>query len=177
MQSNQNSILAFPVTAPESVVEMARQQGGDVRRTKTAPWSMMQTFLEEDVCASQQRCPQFLLYSDALAVLTSLAEYLARRERTLSEVLAELPGFVTVRRDVDVDWNDKGKVLRHLAEESGEQKIETAEGIKVQHPEGWALILPDADEPVCRVYSEAFNQETAESLTDMYVQKIQDILK
>ncbi|MEG3068744.1 MAG: hypothetical protein RQM95_11225 [Syntrophaceticus schinkii] len=68
--------------------------------------------------------------------MTSLAEYLARRERTLSEVLAELPGFVTVRRDVDVDWNDKGKVLRHLAEESGEQKIETAEGIKVQHPEG-----------------------------------------
>lgn len=177
MQSNQNSILALPVTAPESVVEMARQQGGDVRRTKTAPWAMMQTFLEEDVRASQQRCPQFLLYSDALAVLTSLTEFLARRERPLSEVLAELPGFVTVRKDVEVDWDDKGKVLRHLAEESGNQKIETAEGIKVQHPQGWTLVLPDADEPVCRIYSEAFNQEVAESLTDMYVQKIQDILK
>lgn len=177
MQSNQNSILAFPVTAPESVVEMARQQGGDIRRTKTAPWAMMQTFLEEDVRASQQRCPQFLLYSDALAVLASLAEFLARRGKPLSEVLAELPGFVTARRDVEVNWDDKGKVLRHLAEDSGEQKIETAEGIKIQHPQGWALVLPDADEPVCRVYSEAFNQEVAESLTDMYVEKIQKILK
>jgi len=36
-------------------------------------------------------------------------------------------------------------------------------------------VLPDADEPVCRVFAESFNQEAAESLTDMYVKKIQDI--
>ncbi len=137
----------------------------------------MQAVLEEDVRASQQRWPQFLLYSDALAVLASLGEFLARRSQSLSEVLAELPGFITARRDVQVDWDDKGKVLRHLAKESAEQKIETAEGIKVRHPQGWAAVLPDAEEPVCRVYSEAFNQEAAESLTEMYVQKIEDILK
>jgi mannose-1-phosphate guanylyltransferase/phosphomannomutase len=38
------------------------------------------------------------------------------------------------------------------------------------------MVLPDAEEePMCRVYSEAFNQEAAESLTDMYVTKIQEI--
>ena len=177
MQSNQNSVLALPVTVPESVTEMVRRRGGKVKRTKTAPWAVMQAVLEEDVRASQQRWPQFLLYSDALAVLASLGEFLARRSQSLSEVLAELPGFITARRDVQVDWDDKGKVLRHLAKESAEQKIETAEGIKVRHPQGWAAVLPDAEEPVCRVYSEAFNQEAAESLTEMYVQKIEDILK
>jgi mannose-1-phosphate guanylyltransferase/phosphomannomutase len=76
---------------------------------------------------------------------------------------------------VEVDWDDKGKVLRQLAEESQKQKVETTEGIKIQHPQGWAMVLPDAEEPMCRVYSEAFNQEAAESLTDMYVTKIQEI--
>jgi mannose-1-phosphate guanylyltransferase/phosphomannomutase len=175
MESNQNSILALPVTAPESVVEMAQKQGRDIRRTKAAPWAIMETLLEDDVRASQQRCPQFLLYNDALAVLTALTEFLARRRRPLSEVLAEIPSFVTVRKDVEVDWDDKGKVLRHLAEEYEKQNIDTAEGIKIQHPQGWAMVLPDAEEPVCRVYSEAFNQEAAESLTDMYVTKIQEI--
>ncbi len=176
MQSNQNSILALPVTAPESVVEMARQQGGEVRRIKTAPWAMMQTFLEDDLCASQQRCPQYVLYNDALAVLVSLTEYLAYQARPLSTVLADLPSFVTTKRDVKVDWDDKGKVLRRLAEDSTGERLETAEGIKVRHPQGWALVLPDADEPVCRVYGEAFDQEIAESITEMYEQKIQDIL-
>jgi len=180
MQSNQNPVLALPVTVPESVAEMVRNLGGEVRRTKTAPWAVMQAFLEEDVYLSQQRWPQFLLYCDALAVLASLAEFLARQAKSLSKVLAELPGFITARRDVQVDWDDKGKVLRHLAKESAKGKIETvetAEGIKVRHPQGWAAVLPDAEEPVCRVYSEAFNQEAAESLTEMYVQKIQDILE
>ena len=177
LRANQGTILALPVTAPESVVEMAHRQGGDVRRTKTAPWALMQAFLEDDVRNSQQRCPQALLYGDALAILAVLVEFLAQIGKPLSEILEELPTFATVRRDVEVTWDDKGKVLRHLAEEAGERRIETAEGIKIQHPEGWALVLPDADDPVCRVYSEAFNMEIAESLTDMYVEKIQDICR
>lgn len=86
-------------------------------------------------------------------------------------ILSELPGFAVARKEVGVMWEEKGKVLRHLAEASADQKVETAEGLKIQHPQGWAMVLPDADEPVCRVYSEAFNQEIAESLTDMYVEK------
>ena len=30
---------------------------------------------------------------------------------------------------------------------------------------GWALVLPDADEPYYRIYSEGFSQEMAEELT------------
>jgi mannose-1-phosphate guanylyltransferase/phosphomannomutase len=38
------------------------------------------------------------------------------------------------------------------------------EGVKLADDKGWALILPDSDEPVCRVYSEGFNEEYAEEL-------------
>lgn len=175
LNANGRTILALPVNAPESVVEMAKHRGADVKRTKTAPWALMQAFLDEDVRVSQRRCPQFLLYGDALAILASLAEFLAREGKPLSEILRKMPCFATARRDVEVTWDAKGKVLRRLVEEAGERRLNTAEGIKVQHPEGWALILPDADEPLCRVYGEAFNQEVAESLTEMYVQKIQGL--
>ena len=90
-------------------------------------------------------------------------------------MLEELPGYATASREVEVTWDDKGRVLRRLAEEAGETQVEMPEGIRLRHPDGWALVLPDADEPLCRVFAESFNQETAESLTDMYVKKIQDI--
>ncbi len=173
--NNRRTVLALPVTVPEPVVEMARHRGAEVKRTKTAPWALMQAFLDEEVRVSQRRCPQFLLYGDALAILASLVEFLAQQGKPLSQVLMEMPGFATARKSVEVGWDAKGRVLRRLVEEVGEHRLNTDEGIKVQHPEGWALVLPDADEPLCRVYCEAFNQEVAESLSEVYVQKIRDL--
>lgn len=175
VQNNPGAILVLPATAPEAVIEMACWEGADVRRAKTAPWALMQEFMREDVLASQRSFPQYLFYHDALASIALLAQFLAKENRPLSEILSELPGFAVVKKDVGVMWDDKGKVLRHLAEASKDQKVETAEGLKIHHPQGWAMVLPDADEPVCRVYSEAFNQEVAESLTDIYVEKIKEI--
>lgn len=135
----------------------------------------MLTALDDEVVRSQQRFPQFFCYGDALATLGMIIEHVAREGQPLSRLIAELPKFATANRDVDVTWDDKGKVLRKLAEEAGDAQVEMPEGIKLHHPEGWALVLPDADEPVCRVFAESFKQETAESLTDMYVKKIQRI--
>lgn len=175
LRGNDQPTLVLPVTAPDALEGMVRELGGRVLRVKTAPWSMMKTFLSEDVLRSQERYPQFLLYGDALATLAVVVEFLAREKRPLSRILKEIPGFATARRDVEVSWDDKGKVLRFLAEEAGDNPVEMIEGIKMYHPQGWALVLPDADEPLCRVYSEGFNQEIAESLTEMYVDKIREI--
>ncbi len=179
LQVNDAAALVLPVTAPEAMVEQARRCGG-VRRTKTAPWAQLQAALAEDVVGSQRRFPQFFFANDALAGLGMVLEHLARAGRPLSLLISELPGFATASREVRVAWDERGKVLRRLAAEAEAkiaevQREEMPEGIKLRHPEGWALVLPDADEPVCRVFGESFNQETAESITDMYVQKIQEI--
>jgi mannose-1-phosphate guanylyltransferase/phosphomannomutase len=160
---------------PEAVVEYARQRGCRVIRTKSASWALMQAVLNNEATSSQQRFPQSFFYGDALAALGMIIEEVARQGRPLSRLVDDLPGFATASREVDVTWDDKGRVLRRLAEEAGEAQAEMPEGIRLRHPDGWALVLPDADEPVCRVLAESFNQETAESLTDMYVKRIQDI--
>ena len=175
LNGNESATLALPVTMPEAVVEHARIRGCQVKRTRTAPWAQMQTAWDDEVAGSQLHFPQFFFYGDALAALGMIIEYLAREGRPLSRLIESLPSFATANREVEVAWDDKGKVLRRLAEEAGESQVEIPEGIKLRHPEGWALVLPDADEPVCRVFAESLNYETAESLTDMYAQKIREI--
>ena len=49
---------------------------------------------------------------------------------------------------------------------------ELLDGVKVYHPQGWSLVLPDPEEPLCRVFSEGASMEIAESLTEFYVEKI-----
>jgi mannose-1-phosphate guanylyltransferase/phosphomannomutase len=167
--------LALPVTMPEAVVEHARRRGCSVVRTKSAPWAQMQASLNVEVAGSQRRFPQFFSHGDALAALGMIIEHLARDGRPLSRLLDELPGFATASREVDVTWDDKGRVLRRLAEEAGAAQAEMPEGVKLRHPDGWALVLPDADEPLCRVFAESFNQEIADDIGDLYVRKIRDI--
>ena len=49
-------------------------------------------------------------------------------------------------------------------------------GDVIHHDKGWVLVLPDADEPVCTIYTEGVSAEVAESLSEMYVDKIREII-
>lgn len=177
LRGNENPTMVFPVTAPDALQRLVEGRGGRVQRTRTAPWSLMQAFLKDEVLSTQNRYPQYLLYGDALATLGALVCLLAGEGRPFSELLADIPAFTIARREVEVTWEDKGRVLRTMVEGEDERRLEMLEGVKFFHPEGWALVLPDADEPLCRVYSEAFNQEVAESLTEFYVEKIRSICR
>lgn len=57
-------------------------------------------------------------------------------------------------------------------ESKGKNAVELFEGIKIRHENGWALILPDSEEAVCRIYSEGMSEEYAEELTRFYEEKI-----
>ncbi|HHX74198.1 MAG TPA: hypothetical protein GX699_04770, partial [Firmicutes bacterium] len=62
-------------------------------------------------------------------------------------------------------------------EETRDSDVELLDGVKVRHGQGWALVLPDSDKPVYRIYSEGYSTEAAAELTDMYAQKIRQYQK
>jgi len=119
---------------------------------------------------------EILLHFDALAALVRIFSFVAEQGIALGDLVDEVPAFFLSRREVPVSWEDKGKVIRRLIEEKPPQQLELIDGVKVFHPNGWALILPDPEEPVCRVFSEGASMEIAESLTEFYSRKIREML-
>ncbi|MGI6537362.1 MAG: hypothetical protein ACOX22_03325 [Caldicoprobacterales bacterium] len=67
--------------------------------------------------------------------------------------------------------------MRALIEEGSQSTggIRLFEGVRIQNDKGWALILPDSEEPVCKVYSEGWNEEFTEELASYFEKRIQDI--
>ena len=45
--------------------------------------------------------------------------------------------------------------MRTLMERSGDRELVLVDGVKVLHDDGWALALPDPEEPVTHVWAEA----------------------
>jgi len=86
-----------------------------------------------------------------------------------------IPEFYINKKDVECPWNAKGKVIRQIIEDEDAESVETLEGVKIHQNGGWVLVLPDAEQPICRVISESYSQEFAEELTAIYVNKIREI--
>ena len=82
--------------------------------------------------------------------------------RKLSELVAELPAVHIAHQAVHTPWDQKGMVMRTLVERSQGRDLVLVDGVKVLEADGWALVLPDPEEPLTHVWAEG-PTATAES--------------
>jgi mannose-1-phosphate guanylyltransferase/phosphomannomutase len=76
-----------------------------------------------------------------------------------------------VHRRVNTPWEHKGSVMRTLVEET-DQPMVLLDGVKVLYDDGWALALPDPEEPLTHVWAEAQSDAEAEQRAEEYVARI-----
>ena len=58
----------------------------------------------------------------------------------------------------------RGSLMRQLAERADGRAVETLDGLKVREADGWALVRPDALEPVVHIHAEASSDRAARAL-------------
>ncbi|HBV96677.1 MAG: nucleotidyltransferase [Peptococcaceae bacterium BICA1-7] len=168
--------VVVPVTAPDTIEKMAQIYGGKVIRTKTGVQDFIERVISlEGSVEGEGSYSQFMLHFDALGSLLSILAFTRSRGIGLGDLVDEIPAFYMNKKVVPVPWETKGTVIRKLIEEP-EREMELLDGVKVFHKDGWALVLPDPEEPVCRIFSEGATMEIAESLADFYVDKISNMM-
>ncbi len=163
--------VAIPVNVTQAVEKLAKRYRGRVLRAKATPRSLMELGLREQ--QEQRRvCSPAALSFDGLAALVYLLDFLAAHDLTLSGLLKEIPAIKILERETPCPWAHKGRVMRRLVQEASRHKTEMIDGLKIYHPEGWALILPDPERPSYHVYGEGYSEEISASLTDFYINRI-----
>lgn len=165
LSSPAHKAAAVPVSAPGFIEKMVEGLSGNAIRTALDSRSIMEV----------TRDSFFQLHYDALYALVILMDYLAREETDLARMARELPAFFMERKTVPTRWGDIGKVMRRLMEETRGQQVEMIDGIKVFHPGGWTLVVPDADESVFRIISEGCSAEEASSQASRYARWIREL--
>ncbi|MDN5347152.1 MAG: mannose-phosphate guanylyltransferase / phosphomannomutase [Clostridia bacterium] len=165
--------VTLPVAAPYLSELVASRAGRPLRRTKNHPGLWQESLLKEE---SPQALTQFVIYTDALAAVLYLLDWLSWRGQTLTGALADLPRVYAASRSVPCPWEAKGRVVRILAETEPAESVELLDGIQVKHGRGRALILPDQEEPFYRIHAEAFSQEAAEELAGFYERRVKEVL-
>jgi mannose-1-phosphate guanylyltransferase/phosphomannomutase len=121
--------------------------------------------------------PGFLPAFDAAANLVKVLELLARAGERLSSIVSHLPRVHMARETVVTPWEQKGMIMRTLVEMSKDREVQLIDGVKVRHDDGWALALPDPEEPVTHVWAEASTDAEARALVKEYARRIRQLLR
>jgi mannose-1-phosphate guanylyltransferase/phosphomannomutase len=174
--------IALPVSVSRAVERLVGEHGGEIVWTKLSAAHLTDTAASESIslAASQDGgfiVPSFLPAFDATAAFVKLLELLARSRTRLSKLVASLPRISIAHETVVTPWEEKGTVMRLLVERMKDRELVLVDGVKVVHDNGWALVLPDPDEPVTHVWAEGATEADARGVAQEYARRIRQMLR
>ncbi len=174
--------VVLPISATTHATEMVESRGGTVVSTPTSPAAIMAAASDPFACLASDMngkfiIPGFMPAFDAIATFASLVDLMARSDRRLSEIVDSLAPVHMASRDVITPWEQKGSVMRVLVEQAKDHRIDLVDGVRIHHEDGWALILPDPEEPTTQVLAEASRADSANRLAAEYARRIEELVR
>ena len=174
-------VIALPVNITQKATEIAEAHGVHVVPTKMSNAALMAAAMNPAVGFASDGAggyilPGFLPAFDAAGALLKILDLLARHDRPLSEVVEGLAKVHVSHESVVTPWEQKGLVMRSLVEMAGRDVV-LVDGVKVTHPDGWVLALPDPEEPVTHVWAEGSTDADSRRLAHEYARRIRQLLR
>jgi len=173
--------IALPVAASGAAEKICRDAGAEIVWTKLSASSLMDVARSEKVTLAASQSggfifPAFLPAFDGAATLVNLISLLTSTGRKLSELVASMPPVRIAHQSVHTPWDQKGMLMRTLVERSQGRELVLVDGVKVLEDDGWALVLPDPEEPLTHVWAEAPSAARAEARVQEYTTRLEQLL-
>ena len=111
---------------------------------------------------------------DGLAAVFQIAR--ALKQGRLSDLLAGLPETHMETREVACRTQDKGRILHTLCDHTAYPHT-LGEGVRFEHENGFATVVPDSHRGLVRVVSESVSSEFAQELCEFYFKAIEQMTK
>jgi len=177
-QTQQAGAIVVPVHAPSVIELLTAPFGVEVVRTRADVRSLTAIAVEraENLLLAGDLqggflFPEFHPGFDAMFAYVRLLEAAQQAGCSLAEIYDEIPPFVLLRQSLPCPWDQKGRVMRYVAQQV-QGRVETIDGLKVYTENGWVLILPDASEPQVHLYAEAPTESDAQRLLQRYTELV-----
>ncbi len=170
-------VVGVPVFAPAAIEPMVAERGGRVLRVRNSAEAQMRFASRETPVVLGDGLggfifPKFHPSFDGLFTLAKVLELLAVTKRSLADVIDETPAPRMARLKVACPWDEKGRVMRMLAQEPATERTRQVDGVKHEYDGEWVLVLPSVDQPLFDVWAEAHDEGRAWALAHQYADRV-----
>ncbi|OHD70481.1 MAG: phosphoglucosamine mutase [Spirochaetes bacterium RBG_16_49_21] len=183
--SRRTGRVVINLSTTKAVDDIARRHGAAVARTKVGEINVVEEMRRMGARIGGEGnggviSPEVHLGRDSLVGIGYVLEMMAERNKTISELAAELPRYYMKKGSITLSGRDiDPAVLAKLKNDHSGQKISTIDGLRIEflsHPEfsgGWVHLRPSNTEPIFRIIAEGKDQSQAEKIYGHF----EDLLK
>jgi phosphomannomutase len=174
LQTQKGPIIAN-VEVSRMIDDIAKMFGREVKRVKVGHSFLVQGANKHKASfgvetAAHYVIPSLVPFDDSMAVSFFMACVLSEREKSLSELVAEIPKTFFERINLECPDMKKTRVIDTLKSKLKKDfEINTLDGIRVDLPEGWILIRQSNTGPIIRISMEAKSEKSLENLKERFV--------
>lgn len=182
LAKKRGSTLVTPVSSGRLIEDVARNAGAKIDWTEVG--SVVVSHRIEEINAELGGeenggvfYPDHQPVRDGAMTASQILEIMALENKTLSQLVSELPTYFNTKVKVPVPPEKKEPILKALLNLSKDMNRIIIDGVKVIRDEGWFLIRPSGTEPLYRCFAEGKTQETADRLSEEGVELIEQAKK
>jgi phosphoglucosamine mutase len=168
-------IILANVESSMAVERVLEPAGGKVNRIRVGHTFLTLEAKKQDAILGIERSghmimPEYFLFDDAMVIPLRIAEILARSEKTLAELVDELPNYPKHTKNFDFPDTKKFQVIDNLKNKFAAEydKVNTMDGVRVDLENGWCLIRASNTSPVIRLTVEADSDAELASLMSKF---------
>ncbi|MDH3697968.1 MAG: phosphoglucosamine mutase [Flavobacteriaceae bacterium] len=113
---------------------------------------------------------------DALVGIALFLMLLAERRIPVSELRSGYPAYFMSKKKIQLTPDlDVDALLASMKNKYADEEVSTVDGVKIDFSDSWVHMRKSNTEPIIRIYTEAGNQNDADSLADRIIQEIKEL--
>jgi len=180
LEKNPNATVVTCINSGSSIEKIAAISNAKVIRTKVGSVEVSRKMVLTNAVIGFEENGGFMFgkhnqVRDGAMTMALVLELLAKTDKTISELIDDLPPSFTTKTKISCSRDDAQKIINKLKEEYPES--DTTDGIKITFDEqNWVMVRPSGTEPIIRVYAEGSSKEKLAKLILEHVQKVKSIL-
>ncbi len=176
----QSGAVVTHISTSSVIEKIAARYGAQVIRTPVGQSYISEAMLEQQAVIGGEGngavvIPEVHYTNDSAATIGLILEHLATTNKTISDVAANIPPTVMLKRYVPIEPQllfSKLNAVRQTVERADAASIDFSDGIKLSWPDGWVHIRASNTESMLRVIAEADDEQRARDLLDWALDRV-----
>ncbi len=175
-----SGVVVTHISTSSVIEKIAARYGAQVIRTPVGQSYISEAMLEHQAVIGGEGngavvIPEVHYTNDSAATIGLVLEYLAKTGKRISEIAANIPKSVMLKRYVPIEPQllfSKLNDVRQKIQSADAANVDLSDGIKLSWPDGWVHIRASNTESMLRVIAEADDEQRARDLLDWALDRV-----
>lgn len=181
-KENSGGLVVTTVGSSKCVEDAVKMAGGRIMFTRVGSPVVARAMIKNNAIFGGEEnggliFPRLQYCRDGAMAVARLIEIVAKHGE-MSKIQAMIPAYSQYKTKTSCPNEKKEAVMKRLAENAREERIDATDGIKILFDDGWVLVRPSGTEPIIRIFSEAKSsdkaKDTAGRFRDIVAQAVEE---